>query len=368
MVARQFCLLLPLRVLGLGTLGQINSLTGLRFFAALAVLLGHAGGIAPLSNWLAGPILAQGVSFFFILSGFVLAFAHDRQPKALQDYALARVARIYPLYVAALAIALLLSGSLPRWEQMPEFVLLHDWPLKQVPHILGPGWSLSAEAFFYALFPFLIVGNRPFIALIASLIFLALLFAMPGIIDPGLFYLHPIIRLPEFLFGVVLYRVSCAWRPSDSDRLAWTVVEIGVLIAAFELSSLSRQWHAALEPNSPLQFYVLGSAAAPAFALCILVFSWQAGWLSRLIGCAPMVLLGHSSYALYLIHVPILTLLPQSTTAYYGQLSSPEKLLFYCVVVSSLVAFSIALHILIERPAQKWLLSIRKQPSGLAAS
>jgi peptidoglycan/LPS O-acetylase OafA/YrhL len=164
------------------------------------------------------PIYAQGVSFFFILSGFVLAYAYSREPKPIGEYALARVARIYPLYLSAIAIALLLSGTLPQWRNLPEIFLVHDWSFTYIPAILGPGWSLSAEAFFYALFPLALI--RPYIAFAASLVVLVILFAVPGIMEPGLYFCHPLVRLPEFLLGAVLYRLSAMWEPADENRLA----------------------------------------------------------------------------------------------------------------------------------------------------
>jgi peptidoglycan/LPS O-acetylase OafA/YrhL len=183
-----------------------------------------------------------------------------------------------------------------------------------------------------------------------------ILFAVPGIMEPGLYFCHPLVRLPEFLLGAVLYRLSAMWEPADENRLAWTIVEIAALVAVVEMSCQSRAWDGALEPHSPLQYYVMGSAATPAFAACILIFSWQAGWAARAIGCAPLLLLGHSSYALYLVHVPLLQAAPSEIWNLYGELGPALKLVFYVALVSCLAAVSIALHLLIERPARNWLL------------
>lgn len=95
---------------------EIKPLTSLRFFAALAVLLFHSGSSALISTGLVPAPVANflrngdlGVSFFFILSGFILTFVYYGKlgsGRRLMSYARARFARIYPVYALALVLML----------------------------------------------------------------------------------------------------------------------------------------------------------------------------------------------------------------------------------------------------------------------
>ena len=158
---------------------HLDALTGLRFFAAAYVVTYHyaadalRGAPAVARNINAcGP---TAVSVFFVLSGLVLAYGstddEGRCAKAAPRFWLDRFARIWPLFaVAAIAAAPLDLGRLRHeWGTTGTaayaYVLVHTvlalllvqaW----VPHLAvtanGPGWSLSVEAFFYAVFPRLV--------------------------------------------------------------------------------------------------------------------------------------------------------------------------------------------------------------------
>ena len=148
----------------------LPGLTALRLFAATYVLLAH------VDPWQQLPIAqvplgfrllsagVTGVSCFFILSGFILAYTHQQVPHPLRFFR-ARFARIYPLYVFALLLSLPsflrfmqtqshAAGLL--WAIPLDLLLLQDWVPAYAHSINSPAWTLSCEAFFYLLFPFLI--------------------------------------------------------------------------------------------------------------------------------------------------------------------------------------------------------------------
>lgn len=150
---------------------RLDSLTGLRFVAALLVFGSHAIASFELTPVGAAihPYLepgAAGVSFFFILSGFVLTWTHRPGDRAGPFYR-RRFARIAPAYWVAV-IAFIPLNALARPEETgtlllhmaPSFVGLHAWIPDSEYYWAGNGvtWSISVEMFFYALFPLLIVG------------------------------------------------------------------------------------------------------------------------------------------------------------------------------------------------------------------
>ena len=148
----------------------LPGLTALRFFAATYVLLAHVDpwqrlpfAQVPLGFRLLSAGVT-GVSCFFILSGFILAYTHQHVPHPLRFFR-ARFARVYPLYVFALLLSLPsflrflqtqahAAGLL--WAIPLDLLLLQDWVPAYAHSINSPAWTLSCEAFFYLIFPFLI--------------------------------------------------------------------------------------------------------------------------------------------------------------------------------------------------------------------
>ena len=154
----------------------IYPLTSIRFFAAFYVVLVHSVEMThhvEIATW-GGRFLRSGytaVGFFFVLSGYILAhvYLNTERPFIRRDFWLSRFARAYPLLLASLfldwprdlvarvALHGLRSGILRSFvELISETLLLQSWyPIFR--GINGPSWSISAEAFFYLLFPFVAI-------------------------------------------------------------------------------------------------------------------------------------------------------------------------------------------------------------------
>ena len=139
---------------------KIEQLTFTRFVAAIAIVVFHfSKEVFPFS--VSGidrftVFLNVLVSYFFVLSGFILAIKID-----LKQFYFNRFARIYPLYLFALLATLALIRSIRPFEFSIDFhrvflsvFLLQSWTEKYALVYNYPGWSLSAELFFYLLFPF----------------------------------------------------------------------------------------------------------------------------------------------------------------------------------------------------------------------
>ncbi|HEX6528263.1 MAG TPA: acyltransferase family protein, partial [Burkholderiales bacterium] len=84
---------------------RLEQLTSLRFFAALMIVFHHADGMFGIGR---SPVnLGQGVSFFFVLSGFILTYVYPSLDagREVRRFWLARFARIWPAYLATFLLA-----------------------------------------------------------------------------------------------------------------------------------------------------------------------------------------------------------------------------------------------------------------------
>jgi peptidoglycan/LPS O-acetylase OafA/YrhL len=315
---------------------RLPALTSLRFFAALHVVCFHflAFKIVSSEGWLGqiSSIGYVGVSFFFVLSGFILVYTYAGRDTAARDFWRARFARIYP----AFAFSLLLTGPFFFFATLMLNVPFFAWfsthlklVVLLVPFLLqawvplaalawnSVAWSLSDEAFFYLLFPFL---KKRFLKI--SLLGLAgialacwaVSVAMSGtyvlrnpdhlqVIDADVlnaFWLnavkfHPFARLPEFLLGMACGAMFLKSRkdakPGSSAKLALPLVLAGMVIAVTVAHFSARIPYTVLHT----------SLLAPAFAAIIFGFALQPRWGAPL-NWKPLVFLGDASYSLYLLH------------------------------------------------------------------
>ena len=150
-----------------GSATRIDALTGVRIIAAGSVFLSHAE--AP--KYIPAPVQTlvtagyNGVTLFFVLSGFVLAWSYaDRliplRPRAVWSFFVARFARIYPLYLFALLFAAtpqLVTHTLePGWWR--HVLAIQAWSPAKDTALNGPAWSIGVEFFLYACFPMVVIA------------------------------------------------------------------------------------------------------------------------------------------------------------------------------------------------------------------
>ena len=116
---------------------MLNSLQACRAIAAIFVVLSHTSGILSLPKYLGakpfGPAFDfgfVGVDFFFVLSGFIIMYAHARdigQPRAFGAYMWKRFSRAYPPYWVALTLILPVFFLLPHLgighERNPDVIV-----------------------------------------------------------------------------------------------------------------------------------------------------------------------------------------------------------------------------------------------------
>jgi peptidoglycan/LPS O-acetylase OafA/YrhL len=300
---------------------MLRTLTALRFPAALTVFLWHA----PLTRSAALPLSTGyiGVSFFFLLSGFILAYNY-RPPFSLRRFYVARVARIYPVHLCGMLAALVVlavfggahwSGVSPavRFDAFVlQLTLLQSWTPYPDIHfgINGPAWSLSDEAFFYAMFPLAALAisrafaaARPETAIFAAAALWALLVSsLAGVhaaFDEWSIYIFPAARFADFaagmLLGIAFRRTQEDPRPSSrADPLLLEVSAIGLFFLGAAVTAYAPQ---------ALRF---SAAMMPFSAALIFIFALQRGPISKLLSARPLVRLGEASYAFYVVHLSVI--------------------------------------------------------------
>ncbi len=364
---------------------ELPVLTSLRFFAALWVVLFH---IREIGLWTGGPapyvatiqLGYLGVSFFFVLSGFILVYVYSGRAVSKRRFWQARFARVYPAYLFSLLVTLplALSFMLPlmrRAHVAPAFVftvfplLLEAWFPRSLYFWNPVAWSLSVEAFFYLVFPFAIgrltrLSRRGLLlwtaaAWLASLAITGgyLLLRPDGVAhtssaDNQLFWLsavkfNPLARLPEFLLGMATGALFLRTPPGVRNRP--TLAGLGLLLAAIAL----QRWL----PYPMLHTGLLG----PAFALLLFGLATGPAW-SRPLASRPLLLLGEASYSLYLLHT-----IPIAILAFPMHLAgSPHALGIVAVYLVVMLLVSVAVYTGIENPLRR-LLRPSKLPQPVPA-
>ena len=151
--------------------GKLLGIQFCRGIAAVLVVLYHAGRMLALPQYAGHVALGglfnfgnAGVDFFFVLSGFIIFFVHEKdigQTQRLPAYIWSRVTRIYPIYWLVTAIVLCLILMRPAGTALdPEYLIFSFLLLPQIQDpVLGVGWTLVHEMLFYFVFATVIVSR-----------------------------------------------------------------------------------------------------------------------------------------------------------------------------------------------------------------
>ncbi|SCL28383.1 Peptidoglycan/LPS O-acetylase OafA/YrhL, contains acyltransferase and SGNH-hydrolase domains [Micromonospora nigra] len=148
---------------------NLPALASLRFLVAIAVFLAHGALEILFLNQMVGgiylfgimPIALSGVSYFFILSGFVLTWSHRESDTTIRFWR-RRLFRIFPnhlvTYLVALGLMLGTGAAVGFTPALAQLFLVHSWvpDPEYYNNINSLNWSLSVEVFCYLLFPLLL--------------------------------------------------------------------------------------------------------------------------------------------------------------------------------------------------------------------
>lgn len=354
---------------------RLRALTSFRFIAAAMVVVAHSAGAFGLpkdlgfSEHLAG---GQAVSFFFVLSGFILTYAYPELPTAADRgrFLLARFARLWPAHVACTVALFALTGW-PEWTwpnlgiALAQLTMTHAWlPLHGVNVSWNlPSWSISTEFFFYLSFVVLIRRwEQTWLRkLVVSLTLLAAMLLLcwldpfgdgsPRRAECRFVYVHPFARLFEFTLGMT---ASLGWRRLSSRVHPGRVFGTAAEMAAVALVALNYRTIAAQLPWLGKRVWFQQAESCFSFAILITVFAAEWGWLSRVLSLPTFTLLGEISYGVYLLHFPLLA----AVGLHAEQIARFPTWMSYGAFWLVLLLACLLLWLVYERPARSFLVGL----------
>jgi peptidoglycan/LPS O-acetylase OafA/YrhL len=372
---------------------KLNALTSLRFFAAGLIVYLHVGfaDVFGLPSTRAHTFPFQnGVAFFFVLSGFILAYVYSSRPRLeRRRFLLARVARIWPAHVTALILGFVLvpGAFMPVLEGptlLANVTMVQSWIpwVSYYQSYVAQSWSISAEFAFYLCFVLLapnwqrtwipkLLGSLAF--LIGVLTFINLMQThhprWGGIEWLDLVYFHPLPRVFEFTVGMAAAALWRRFSPVIRQRTAVaTLLECGAIALAFFVMQHASAWMQPLK-ESPwiglaggVWLFNSGFCCLP-FAALIFVMALGQGWVSRILSGSFFVLLGEISYSIYLIHSVLLTVFMVKAKSFAGL---PGWLLLGLFLGIVLFA-SYLVWALVERPCRGLLIGLWPKLSNVTA-
>jgi peptidoglycan/LPS O-acetylase OafA/YrhL len=373
--------LVPPAVVAAPRRSQLPALTGIRCFAALNLVFFHFSdphAFGPFSPIVNGGYVS--VSFFLLLSGFILTYNYaeraERGALTARSFWSARFSRLYPVYAFSLLLSVgMLVQELPAHTRL-DFglgviltpLLLQGWHPLLTTFWNTPAWTMSTEAFFYLLFPWLVTRRRPRQA--RSMLLLLFSLWICGLVLP-LLYMHfnpdgdvhpdrysvgiwmralkfmPIQHLPSFLFGMALGFLNERIPPESRKRLAAGIIAFASLYLVLCFGD-----------RMP---YVMmhDGLLMPLFAGVILCLAGR-NMVARFFGLLPFIAIGEASYCLYLLHFNLWTLMHDSHFLEKSGLIVFDPWISYLL----LIVAALLTKKFIERPGRGWIIR-QLQPSGV---
>ena len=347
----------------------INSIQFLRGFAALAVVVHHTGGY--VKRYFEPTLLFEdkfsigfaGVDLFFVISGFIIHFTSKNylnNPSKLKEYLKKRFIRVYPIYWIITTILFISSWLIV--EILDKNIFSIGYPNTLIAYIqtylllplhfaINPvTWTLSYELFFYLCFAILIISKRLWIipALILAVSFYNIFINIPEIVEVKLNYFNFIFSGYnfEFMFGFLIYPLHEKIKLSNIISVILLIISISI-IALFgydigDYDSYKRVLTFGL-PSGLILLSLLNLENNNAISFPKITLT-----------------LGDASYALYLIHFPMMLLMNKIPQILGYNFSAIQEVWYSYFIIISMVISSIYVHKWIEMPVAKKLNSLLK--------
>lgn len=338
---------------------MINALTSLRFVFAIMVFGAHGYVV---DDFFSAHFFKEGfvgVSFFFVLSGFIIAYNYQHKLEenkiGKRIFWVARFARVYPLHGLTLFVAAVLGNCVMAsgvMDWLVHFLTSLTLTNAYIPRedyffsFNSPSWSLCCEQLFYFCFPFLIPFAKNYKRLLYAFVLAAVVVVIGMNLTPqenikGYWYVNPVTRFPDFILGMLLFRLYEYMKAKKISSRQGSVMEI-VSVVVF------------------MVFYVYASEIPKVYryscyywvpvAMVLVSFALQKGALSKALNNRLMITGGEISYSFYLIHLFIL----QSYAEW--QRSADFKIEWYLsvpVLFCVIILLSILSYRYFEKPMNK---------------
>lgn len=323
---------------------HLPALTGIRFFAILHIFCFHLWVIFDMKkepgmenllrdmNDLPAPVFTaitngwMSTSFFFLLSGFILAYlywgANGQLALPKKTFWLTRAIRIYPIHLILLLITMLMTtahqlslGTSP-WllgaSGLATLTLTQAWYPDFVPIWSWPTWTISALVFLYAVLPFLLprlarlsraasiqlLCALPFISLIPTAIFA--LYFPAGTEAPEFWKIFigstPLFWLAHFTAGILLSRLFMPSRATHSPTsmpkrwLAWGDLALLVVIALASTQQV----------EEPFKFFLRHGLMMPLYMVIIVDLARGNGIAARIFSLPGTGFLGETGFSIFI--------------------------------------------------------------------
>lgn len=384
---------------------KLPGLTGLRFCAAMAVVISHLLAlmvkVSPPERFVSaflpivGSLSGAGMTLFFVLSGFVIHWNYSNSistPTGLWNFFAARFARLYPLYFVGLCFDLLMKigfhqFKVERLAALPFYLTLtQTWIYRpidgnalvyQFGWVPAVSWSISTEWFFYLCFPilclFVVSLKRPRLIAIAMIVLCVIAFAIVVTIDRNasaiqtygvhrygdiaanvqdgyfrwLAYFTPYVRVLEFALGCLTSALMRSL-PSPSRRESdfGTYALMGVIAASVIL-----QW--LMFGRGVLTPLHMNFGFAPFMAAIIFCCARYDTSIVRWLSAPRIVLAGEASYSIYLSHLVVINAFRYEAPTVTDHQIWVAVILQVAVTLASIIGLSLVLWSSIEMPARR---------------
>lgn len=347
----------PVKLAGAGP-ERIIALDALRVIAAFIVLAQHFRLVFELHwpEWLRKGVFDSkaAVMLFFVLSGYVLALSLGGKAPSFRAYirfGIRRVFRLYPVYWAALLLALVALWAvqhvgagqvtgLPAWFLDGKGMQWKQWLLQST--LVAPGmksdfalptvWTLMTEAKVSMIFPLLAWGILRSPGWLACSIVAVLVLGSDWldqhVVGTAAF-------LGMFALGTLLCRVPAAFWGRLNQACWWGLLALGLVLYA------AISWRYVM-PSIWLGYYLCGLGSLIFIAAGI---HWE-GMRSALTRLQKLLRVD-LSYSIYILHYPVLVALKKLC----GSTLASSPWLAFALALFSTAGLGLVLHYLIEAPA-----------------
>jgi peptidoglycan/LPS O-acetylase OafA/YrhL len=341
---------------------KTTQLTFTRFLAAFAIVLHHYSlSIEPYNINPFKTIVAQaniGVSYFFILSGFVMVVAYGQKNNLNKPlFFKNRLARIYPLYILATILMILFfvlaKIGVDATVVILNIFMLQAWIPSMATAVNAQTWSISVECFFYLLFPFLLQSvykkfQLKFIVFwglllwgITQICFNVLLHSdfYTGFLTNSYHFLYffPLFHLNEFILGNIAGLFFLRYLPKG--KKSYDVVLLCLFAGlVFYLSK-------------PERFSAHNGLLAIVFIPMILLLCWNTGKITKLFSMKFFVFLGEMSYAMYLLQNPVFSF----SISILKRIGITDLTACFYIRLFLLLIASALCYAFFEKPARNWI-------------